>query len=91
VNPESVSDGLWALSCGPVRRVKTSSPCKVNGVRLSTVDREKFMQTQNSGVMTLGEHNGENIEYYGVLKEIIELQYNSNHQVRRTVVVFRCD
>ena len=58
MNPESVTDGLWALSCGPVHRVRTSSACKVNGVWLSIVDREKFMQTQNSGVMTPGEHNG---------------------------------
>lgn len=90
-NPELVSEGLWALSCGPARRVKTSTACKINGVRFSTVDREKFMQTQNSGVMTEGEHNGENIDFYGVLKEVIELQYNSNYQVRRSVVVFRCD
>jgi len=26
-----------------------------------------------------------------VLKEVIELQYPSNYQVRRTVVLFRCD
>eukprot|EP00267_Zea_mays_P047756 XP_020400249.1 uncharacterized protein LOC109942570 [Zea mays] len=90
-NPELVSEGLWALSCGPARRVKTSTACKINGVQFSTVDREKFMQTQNSGVMTEGEHNGENIDFYGVLKEVIELQYNSNYQVRRSVVVFRCD
>jgi hypothetical protein len=90
-NPELVSEGLWALSCGPARRVKTSTACKINGVRFSTVDREKFMQTQNSGVMTEGEHNGENIDFYGVLKEVIELQYNSNYQVRRSVVLFRCD
>jgi hypothetical protein len=43
------------------------------------------MQTQNSAVMTEGGHNGENIDFYGVLKEVIELQYNSNYQVRRSV------
>jgi len=55
------------------------------------VDREKFLQTQNSGVMTPGSHNGMDIDFYGVLKEVIELEYNSNLQVRRTVVLFRCD
>jgi hypothetical protein len=63
----------------------------MNGVRYSTVDREKILQTQNSGAMTPGEHNGNIIDFYGVLKEVIELQYNSNLQVRRTVDIFRCD
>ncbi|XP_066338417.1 uncharacterized protein [Miscanthus floridulus] len=90
-NPESVSEGLWALSCGLDLRVKTCAACKVNGVRYSTVDRENFILTQNSGVMTEGSHEGNNIYFYGVLKEVIELQYNSNLQVRRTVVLFRCD
>ncbi|XP_066379444.1 uncharacterized protein [Miscanthus floridulus] len=90
-NPESVSEGLWALSCGPDLRVKTCAACKVNGVRYSTVDRENFLLTQNSGVMTEGSHDGNNIDFYGVLKEVIELQYNSNLQVRRTVVLFQCD
>ena len=58
-NPGSVSEGLWVLACGPVKRVKISAGCKINGVRYSTVDREKFLQTQNSGVMTEGTHNGE--------------------------------
>lgn len=90
-NPGSVSEGLWALSCGPVRRVKIGAGCKINGVRYSTVDREKFMQTQNSGVMTEGTHDMKPIDFYGVLKEVIELLYPSNYDVRRTVVIFRCD
>ncbi|XP_066310955.1 uncharacterized protein [Miscanthus floridulus] len=68
-NLESVSEGLWALSCGPDLRVKTCVACKVNGVRYSTVDHENFLLTQNSGVMTEGSHDGNNIDFYGVLKE----------------------
>jgi hypothetical protein len=90
-NPAAVKEGLWALSCGPDLRVRTYAACKVNGVRYSTVDREKFLLTQNSGVVTGGTHNGEDVDYFGVLKEVIELEYNSNLQARRTVVLFRCD
>jgi hypothetical protein len=90
-DPESVSEGVWSLSCGPAKRVKISAACKINGVRYSTVDREKFLQTHNSGVMTEISHAGKKIDFFGVLQEVIELQYNSNHQVRRTVVLFRCD
>ena len=65
--------------------------CSVNGVRYSIVAREKHLKTQNSGVRVKGTHRGETIEFYGVLKEVIELQYNSNLQYRRLVVLFRCD
>jgi len=41
--------------------------------------------------MAEGTHNGEFTEFYGSLKEIIELSYNSDLQVRRNVVLFRCD
>ncbi|XP_066324074.1 uncharacterized protein [Miscanthus floridulus] len=68
-NLESVSEGLWALSCGPDLRVKTCVACKVNGVRYSTMDHENFLLTQNSGVMTEGSHDVNNIDFYGVIKE----------------------
>jgi hypothetical protein len=87
-DPEAVSEGLWALSCGPCLRVKFAAACKINGERYSTVDREKFMPTQNSGIMTEGSHNNEDIDFYGQLKEVIELSYNSNFQSIQTVVLF---
>ena len=91
VDPNAASQGLFALSCGPGLRVKTSADCNVNGVRYSTVAREKHLKTHNSGVIANATHRGETIEFYGVLKEAIELQYNSNLQHRRSVVLFRCD
>jgi hypothetical protein len=90
-NPGLVSEGLWALSCGLDLRVRTCGACKVNGVRYSTVDCERFLLTQKSGVITDGSHDGNDIDFYGVLKEVIELEYNLNFQVRRMVVLFRCD
>jgi hypothetical protein len=50
----------------------------VNGVRYNTVAREKYLQTQNSGIVTDGSHGDRDIDFYGVLNEIIELKYNSN-------------
>ena len=52
--------------------------CSVNGVRCNTIDRERQRQTQNSGVLVDGTHNGVLTELYGQLKEIVELSYNSN-------------
>ena len=78
VMQEDVSDSLYALSCEPDLRVQIFSGCLVDGVRYHTADREKYRRTQNSGVMAEGTHDGESIELYGFLKQIIELQYNSS-------------
>jgi hypothetical protein len=90
-HPKEVTEGLFALSCGPDLRVRFSTSCIVNGVRYNTVDHEKYLQTQNSGVLTEGTHDDQATDFYGVLNEIIELQYNVNLQCKRTVVLFRCD
>ena len=82
---------MYALSCGPDLRVKKCAACSINGIRYNTIDREKFLQTQNSGVMTEDTHEGAIIDFNGVLREVIELEYNSNLQSHRTVVLFRCD
>jgi len=86
-----VSDDIYALSCGPDKRIETYSSCIANGVRYRTVSREKYRKTQNSGIMTQGTHKDECIDFYGVLSEIIVLRYPSNKQFTRSVVIFRCD
>ena len=62
--------------------------CSVNGVRYNTVDRERQRQTQNNGVLVDGTHNGLATEFYGQLREIVELSYNSSLECIRTVVLF---
>ena len=37
----------------------------------STVDCEKSLRTQNSGVMTAVTHEGQSVEFCGVLREVI--------------------
>lgn len=90
-NREEVREGLYALSCRPDLRVKKWASCNVNGFRYNTVDRERHRQTPNSGVLVDGSHNGVFTEFYGQLIEIIELNYNSNLEFQRKVVLFRCD
>ena len=75
---EDVSDSLYALSCEPDLQNWIFSGCLVDGVRYHTADREKNRRIQNSGVMTEGTQDGESIEFYGCLKQITELQYNSS-------------
>ncbi|WVZ84331.1 hypothetical protein U9M48_031373 [Paspalum notatum var. saurae] len=81
---EEVDDGLYALVCQPDLRVKLFSACLVGGVRFHTIDREENRRTQNSRVMTEGTHNGNYIDFYGCLKDIIMLQYNSDSRTNRT-------
>lgn len=85
---EEVDEDVFALACGPDRRVRKYSSCIVNGIRYSTVDRDSNKRLQNSGVMAEGEHNGQVIDFYGTLKEIIQLDYNLDD---RSVVLFKCD
>jgi hypothetical protein len=68
--PTEVSEGLYALSCGPDTPVKVCATCSINGVRYSTVDHEKSLRTQNNGVMTAGTHEGESVEFCGVLRDV---------------------
>ena len=77
---EEVPDGLYALSCEPDLRVRIFSGCLIDGIRFHTTDRDKNRRTHNSGVMAEGTHVGDPIDFYGSLKEIIELQYNSDLQ-----------
>jgi len=91
VNGEEVNEDLYALASQPHLRVHLFSGCLVNGVRYHTLDRERSRKTQNSGVMVEGSHNGEDIDFYGQLKEIIQLQYNSDSNSQRTVVLFQCN
>ena len=55
----------------------------INGYKFDIVDRERFRITQNSGIMVEAEGH----EYYGKLKEILELDYYGSYKV----VLFRCD
>ena len=88
---KKVSDDLFALACLPDKRVRVYSACIADGVRYHTVDHEEKRKTQNSGIVTEGSHDGEIIDFYGQLRSIVELQYNSSGGIHRSVVLFRCD
>jgi hypothetical protein len=70
---KKVSADLFALACKPDKRVRIYSACVVEGVWYHTLDREKYGKTQNSGIVSKGEHDGEDIDFYGQLRRIIKL------------------
>ena len=81
------TDALYSLACGPHVRVKMFSGCIVNGVRFHTRDREKRRKTQNSGLVVEGDHEDEMHDFYGVLVNVIELNYIFDYRV----VLFKCE
>ncbi|KAF2319806.1 hypothetical protein GH714_019152 [Hevea brasiliensis] len=78
---------LYVLGLGPDMRVAKYSGIIVNGIRFHTIERDKYRHTQNSGIVVKGEHNSEEIDFYGELTDIIELEYCHGN----CVYVFKCN
>ena len=78
---------LWSLANGPKPHVKEYTVCMVNGVKFHTRDLNNCCVTQNSGVCTKGDHDGEMHDFYGHVCKIWELEYMFRHKV----VLFQCD
>ncbi|KAK4435175.1 hypothetical protein Salat_0680800 [Sesamum alatum] len=82
------SDESISLANGPDTRVKHYTGCNVNRFRFHIKDSENNKMTQNSGVVVEGEHNKKIIDFYGVVKDILEIYYL---QGAKRVLIFRCD
>ncbi|OMO51248.1 hypothetical protein CCACVL1_29911 [Corchorus capsularis] len=82
-----ISDQLYALACRPDQRVKRFTGCIVNGIRFHTRDRDSFLKSQNSGVLVEGNHETEDIDFFGILTNIYQLDYIKDCHA----VVFKCN
>ncbi|CAN1337175.1 hypothetical protein LINPERPRIM_LOCUS37485 [Linum perenne] len=78
---------LHSLSCEPSSCVSKYNGCIINGVRFHTKDRQNRQKSQNSGVVVEGNHLDENIDFYGVLTEVIQLDYVRD----KHVYLFKCE
>ncbi|WMV45175.1 hypothetical protein MTR67_038560 [Solanum verrucosum] len=90
-NPVNVVDVvnvqfLRDISWGPDHRVRIMSKYFINGYKFHTEEWSKGKKTNNSGVWVKGEGD---INYYGVLQEIIELEYIVGWP-KKKLVIFRC-
>ena len=86
-DPESVSFELYALARGPSNRALQYTACTVRGYRFHTLDRERNRKTQNCGVLVEGSYGTDDIDYYGVIRDIIGLKYLGGS----ITYVFKCD
>jgi hypothetical protein len=79
---------LSLLSLGPEIKVKCYNKYFVNGYVFYTEEYEQGRKAYNSGVGVKGSTFNEfEVDYYGKLEEIIELQYHSKHN---RVFLFKC-
>ena len=85
-SPEATKQ-LWSLANGLKPHLKEYTVCMVNGVKFHTKDLDNRRVTQNSGVCTEGDHEGEMHDFYGHVCKIWELEYMFRHKV----VLFQCD
>lgn len=93
-----VTDDIKWLSRGPLEKARRYSGYIVDGVRFHTKNRERSLKTQNSGIVVTVKtrsyassrdkcpREGE-INYYGALTDIIQLDYAGRYKV----VLFKCD
>jgi hypothetical protein len=52
---------------------------------------DEHRKTQNSTIRSAGTHGDDTIDFYGTIKDIIELSYSKNSKGRRTVILLRCE
>ncbi|CAN1121606.1 hypothetical protein LINPERHAP2_LOCUS866 [Linum perenne] len=86
-NKDEQTLALHSLSCKPLPCVVKYKGCIINGVRFHVKERESRLQSQNSGIMVEGNHLDEVINFYGVLDEIIQLNYIRD----KRVYLFKCN
>ncbi|PKA65505.1 hypothetical protein AXF42_Ash005839 [Apostasia shenzhenica] len=60
---------------GPDNRIRRYDSCMVNGYRFHTIAHEKGRRTQNNGVVVKGDLGNSIIDIYGVVNDIIEVDY----------------
>ena len=76
-----VIDELHDLSCDFDEMVNDYILYIIGGMRFYIRELEIQRWIQNSGIATIGYEGEEEIDYYGVLVDIIELKYGSSNSV----------
>ncbi|KAK3225733.1 hypothetical protein Dsin_005595 [Dipteronia sinensis] len=77
------TDELYSLFCGPDLRVNSYNNCIVNGVRFHTKARDERHTIKNNGVVVLGEHDDNAIDFYGVVTDVLQLNYILGYKIAR--------
>jgi len=84
---QKISEELYALSQGPHYMARVFSRCFIHDFLFRTTSTEVSFSTQNSGVLVKGDDSIANMDWYGVLKKIITLDFPGE----KAVILFECD
>jgi hypothetical protein len=86
-NAGKLSDILFGLAQGPDDRVRVFNCRFINHFLFRMNHVESKLSTQNSGVVVKGDESASNMDWYGVIKRIILLDFPNGKEV----VLFQCD
>jgi hypothetical protein len=85
-----INRSLQNLSWGLSRQVKLFQGYIINRYRFHTSEHAEGQKSVNHGVCVKGgENENGGVDYYGVLKEVIEVQFPSHPII--SIVLFKCD
>ncbi|KAL3498315.1 hypothetical protein ACH5RR_041047 [Cinchona calisaya] len=82
------TDGIYSLALGLDMRVGIYSGCVVNGIKFLNKKRDARRITQNSGVCVEGFNKDKDITFYGILGDVILLNYVNNNC---EAILFKCE
>ncbi|XP_075088752.1 uncharacterized protein LOC107769589 isoform X2 [Nicotiana tabacum] len=80
-----VTDELLALARLPDNCVYCHKGYILNGFRFQTIESELYLKTQNSGVVVKSDEHTKNIDYYGKIREILDIHYMGNSVILSSV------
>jgi hypothetical protein len=72
---------MYALSRGPDPRARVLNRVHINNWLFRTSTTEKSLVTQNSGVVVRGDKSSGNLTWYGVIRNIISLEFPQQKEV----------
>jgi len=78
---------MHALPQGPDPRARVLNRVHMNNWLFRTAATEKSLVTQNSGVLVKGDDSTGNMTWYGVIRNIISLEFPQ----AKEVILFQCD
>lgn len=84
---QEVTHELRWLARGPYEVVRRHTGYVINGFRFHTRKRERYLKTQNCGVVVRTKISNDEINYYGAITDIIQLDYSGKYKA----VLFKCD
>ena len=68
------NDEFHLLALDLDNRIDMYTGCMANRYKFHTEDRERERKIQNSSIIVKGEHGNNTIDFYSVIKEIIEVR-----------------